>query len=102
MMTDVCDLCGAIENMIRTADPARRRAVARAFDGYAATFPGNYEWAVSGQAPALLHFLMGAIEMTCQQPSKPKPDFLAPSPAYPGGRIRYSNLFSLLSLWGSA
>ena len=65
MMTDVCDLCAAIENMIRTADPARRRAVARAFDGYAATFPGNYHWAVSGQAPALLHFLMGAIEMTC-------------------------------------
>jgi hypothetical protein len=74
MTTDVVDLTAAIENMIRTADPARRRAVARAFEGYARSFPTNYEWAVSGQAPALLHFLMGAIEMTCQQPSKPKPD----------------------------
>jgi hypothetical protein len=74
-MTDVVDLCAAIETMIRTADPARRRAVARAFDGYAATFPANYDWAVSGQAPALLHFLMGAIEMTCTEvPSKPKPN----------------------------
>ncbi len=73
-MTDVVDLCAAIENMVRTADPARRRAVARAFDGYAHSFPQNYEWAVSGQAPALLHFLMGAIEMTCAEaPCKPKP-----------------------------
>jgi hypothetical protein len=74
-MTDVVDVCSAIENMIRTADPARRRAVARAFDGYARSFPANYEWAVSGQAPALLHFLMGSIEMTCAEaPSKSKPD----------------------------
>ncbi len=74
-MTDVVTLCNAIENMIRTADPARRRAVARAFDDYAHTFPANYEWAVSGQGPALLHFLMGSIEMTCQEaPSKPKPN----------------------------
>jgi hypothetical protein len=30
---------------------------------------------VSGQAPALLHFLMGAIEMTCAEaPSQSKPD----------------------------
>ena len=74
--TDVVDLCAAIECMIRTADPARRRAVARAFDGYAQSFPANYDWAVSGQAPALLHFLMGAIEMTCAEaPSKtPKPN----------------------------
>jgi hypothetical protein len=40
-MTDVVDLCASIENMIRTADPARRRAVARAFDGYAQSFPGK-------------------------------------------------------------
>jgi hypothetical protein len=73
-MSDVVDLCASIENMIRTADPARRRAVAKAFDGYAREFPANYAWAVSGQAPALLHFLMGAVEMTCQEaPSKPKP-----------------------------
>jgi hypothetical protein len=77
-MTDVCDLCIAIENMVRTADPMRRRAVARAFDGYARSFPANYEWAVSGQAPALLHFLMGSIEMTCAEaPSKPKPNLAA-------------------------
>jgi hypothetical protein len=74
-MTDVVDLCASIENMIRTADPARRRTVARAFDGYARSFPANYEWAVSGQAPALLHFLMGAIETTCAEaPSKTKPN----------------------------
>jgi hypothetical protein len=74
-MTDVVDLCASIENMIRTADPARRRTVARAFDGYARSFPANYEWAVSGQAPALLHFLMGAIETTCAEaPSKAKPN----------------------------
>jgi hypothetical protein len=74
-MTDVVDLCASIEDMIRTADPARRRTVARAFDGYARSFPANYEWAVSGQAPALLHFLMGAIETTCAEaPSKAKPN----------------------------
>jgi hypothetical protein len=74
-MTDVVDLCAAIESMIRTADPTRRRAVARAFDGYAQSFPSNYHWAVSGQAPALLHFLMGSIEMTCAEkhPPRPKP-----------------------------
>jgi hypothetical protein len=75
MTTDVVDLCASIESMIRTADPARRRAVARAFDGYAQTFPANYDWAVSGQAPALLHFLMGAIEMTCAEaPKSSKPN----------------------------
>jgi hypothetical protein len=74
-MTDVVDLCASIEDMIRTADPARRRTVARAFDGYARSFPANYEWAVSPQAPALLHFLMGAIETTCAEaPSKAKPN----------------------------
>jgi hypothetical protein len=66
-MTDVVDLCAAIENMIRTADPAER-----AFDGYATTFPENYEWIVTGQAPALLHFLMGGIEMTCREVWAPK------------------------------
>jgi hypothetical protein len=48
--------------MIRTADPARRRTVARAFDGYARSFPANYEWAVGGQAPALLHFLWAQLK----------------------------------------
>jgi hypothetical protein len=87
-MTDVVDLCAAIENCLRTADPARRRAVARAFDDYARSFPANYDWAVSGQAPALLHFLMGSIEMTCAEaPSKPKPnlrviEFKKMEPAY--------------------
>jgi hypothetical protein len=74
-MTDVVHLCAAIENCLRTADPARRQAVSKAFDGYARSFPQDYEWAISGQAPALLHFLMGSIEMTCAEaPSKSKPD----------------------------
>jgi hypothetical protein len=86
-MTDVVHLCAAIENCLRTADPARRKAVAKAFDGYARSFPQNYEWAIGGQAPALLHFLMGSIEMTCAEaPSKSKPDlrvvpFRNPQPA---------------------
>jgi hypothetical protein len=85
-MSDVVHLCNAIENMIRTADPARRRAVARAFDAYAENYPGNYAWAQSGQAPALLHFLMGSIEMMCQKASsKPKPNLRViefPKPAH--------------------
>jgi hypothetical protein len=52
----------AVEEMIRSADSGKRQALAQIIDAYHEDYPDEFNWATGGQAPALLHNLMLAID----------------------------------------
>jgi hypothetical protein len=56
------DLSGAIGAAIATADPEKLKALDATLDAYARDFPDEIDWALGGQAPALLHQLLLAID----------------------------------------
>jgi hypothetical protein len=60
----------ALENIIRSATEAKRTALEAALDTYADEFSEEFDWAISGQSPALLHHLMMCIDLACH-PAKP-------------------------------
>jgi hypothetical protein len=56
----------AVEEMIRSADSEKRQALAHTIDVYHGDYPEEFNWATSGQAPALLHNLMLSIDTACR------------------------------------
>jgi hypothetical protein len=60
----------ALESLIKAAAEGERTALADALDAYADDFPEEFEWAVSGASPALLHHLMMTVDLACH-PAKP-------------------------------
>lgn len=66
------ELLDALEAVIQAADPAKRAALAEVLDGYAETFPDEFYWATSAQAPTLLHNLMMAVDASCRPESQSK------------------------------
>ena len=64
--TGMYDLLEAIEDAHRTADFEKRNALATALDGYAEDNAGDFFWATGRQAPALLHHIVLAIDLTCR------------------------------------
>ena len=58
---------------ISSADPETRAALAKAMDGYAEDFPGEYYWAIGAQSPSLLYHLVLAIDSSCRPESQSKP-----------------------------
>jgi hypothetical protein len=56
----------AVEEAIKTADPAKREALAQIIDAYHDDFPEEFDWATGERAPALLYNLMMAIDIACR------------------------------------
>ncbi len=63
-----------LEDLIKTADPAKREQVARLLDAYRIDYPEEVEWALGAQSPKLLYFLFLTIIGACQPdyPDRPK------------------------------
>jgi hypothetical protein len=74
-ITGIYELLDAIEAVIKAADPAKREALARTIDAYSEDFPEDFFWAISVQAPTLLHHMMNLIDAACRPEvqSKPRP-----------------------------
>jgi hypothetical protein len=75
-MSDVVDLCDAIEDALGEAPPEARRILAREIDGFWEAFPRMHQWVMSGFAPSFIYHVMSSIEMACRKDfkAKPKPD----------------------------
>jgi hypothetical protein len=73
--TDLHDVAEALEACIQACDPTKREALALALDGYHVTFPEDFHWAISGQAPRMLWQLFSAIDYAChpESPTTPRP-----------------------------
>jgi len=72
-ITGIYDLLAALEDVLQHADPERRAILARTIDRYHEDFPEDFHWAISTQAPALLHYLMTSIDGACRlEQSKPR------------------------------
>jgi hypothetical protein len=56
----------AVEETIKTADPAKRESLAAVIDAYHDDFPEEFDWATGKRAPALLYNLMMAIDIACR------------------------------------
>lgn len=54
----------ALEDLIKTAAPEKKAALAEAIEGYSNSFPDEFYWAVGAQAPTLLSNLMMAIDLS--------------------------------------
>jgi hypothetical protein len=69
------ELVDAIEAVIITSDPAKRKALAEVLDSYHEDFPEEFHWAISAQSPALLYHLLNTIDCACRPEfqSKPRP-----------------------------
>jgi hypothetical protein len=60
----------ALESLIKASAEGKRNELANALETYADDFPEEFEWAVGGQSPALLHHLMMIIDLA-SHPAKP-------------------------------
>ncbi len=60
------DLLAAIEELIRSADSEKKKALAVALDRYIEENAHDFFWATGPQAPALLHHIMMSIDLSCR------------------------------------
>jgi hypothetical protein len=78
-MTDADEVTGmyevleAIEDALRTADPAQLTSLAETIDAYAKDFPEEFFWATGAQAPWLLANLVLTIDSACRPERASKP-----------------------------
>jgi hypothetical protein len=63
----------ALEEVIKAADPSRRKHLAQTIDDYSQDFPEEFFWATGAQSPMLLHTLMMAIDVSCRPEAQSKP-----------------------------
>jgi hypothetical protein len=66
------ELLDALEAVIKSADPAKQRALVETIDGYAEHFPDDFYWAVGAQSPSLLSHLLMAIDSASRPDAKSK------------------------------
>jgi hypothetical protein len=69
----IYELLDAVEAVVKSADPAARKALAQTIDAYADDFPDEFYWAVGPQAPTLLNFMLSAIDAASRPPAQSKP-----------------------------
>jgi hypothetical protein len=60
------DLLAAIEELIRSADAERKKALAAALDRYIEENAHDFFWAIGPQSPALLHHIVMSIDLSCR------------------------------------
>jgi hypothetical protein len=60
------DFVHAIDDIIRSADPGKRKVLATKIDRYKKENSPDFLWATGPQAPTLLHNIMLTIEWACQ------------------------------------
>ena len=69
----IYELFDAVEAVVKSADPAQRKALAQTIDAYADDFPDKFYWAVGPQAPTFLSHLLFAIDTACRPEAQSKP-----------------------------
>jgi hypothetical protein len=63
--TGMYELLDALEAALKTADPAKRQALAKTSDAY--------HWAIGARAPTLLYHLFMSIDAACRPDKQSKP-----------------------------
>jgi hypothetical protein len=69
------ELMDALEAVIKSSGPEKRKALAETVDSYAEHFPDDFDWASGAQSPTLLSNLMMVIRTAPgpDEQSKPRP-----------------------------
>ena len=67
----IYELFDAVEAVVKSADPAQRKALAQTIDAYADDFPDEFYWAVGPQAPTFLSHLLFSIDTACRSAPRP-------------------------------
>jgi hypothetical protein len=62
--TDIFDFLDAVEDVIKSAPPEKRAALAQTINAYAKDFPEEFFWATGPQAPNMLHMLMVTVDIS--------------------------------------
>jgi hypothetical protein len=71
--TGMYELLDAAEAVVKAADPTKREALAETIDAYATgEFFDEFFWARGPQSPALLHYLINAIDSACRPETQTK------------------------------
>ena len=69
----IYELFDAVEAVVKSADPAQRKALAQTIDAYADDFPDEFFWAIGAQSPALLNHMLSTIDAACRPEKQLKP-----------------------------
>jgi hypothetical protein len=69
----IYELFDAVEAVVKSADPAQRKALAQTIDAYADDFPDEFYWAVGPQAPTFLSHLLFSIDTACGPEAQSSP-----------------------------
>ena len=72
-ITGMYELLEAIDAVIKTADPAKREALARTIDAYSEDFTEDFFWAMGAASPTLLSHLLQTIDTACRPDKQSKP-----------------------------
>ena len=63
----------ALEEALKSADPVKRKTLAKSIDAYAVDFPEDFHWAIGAQSPTFLYQLLMSIDTACRPDAQSKP-----------------------------
>ena len=71
-ITGMWELLDAMDEVLRAADPEKRKRLAETIDAYSEDFADEFFWATSAQAPALLFHMLNTVDAACRPEAQSK------------------------------
>ena len=71
-VTGMWELLDALDEVLRAADPEKRKRLAETIDAYSEDFADEFFWATSAQAPALLYHMLNTVDAACRPEAQSK------------------------------
>jgi len=66
------ELLDAMDEVLKAADPEKRKRLAETIDAYSEDFADEFFWATSAQAPALLYHMLNTVDAACRPEAQSK------------------------------
>ncbi len=71
-ITGMWELLDAMDEVLKAADPEKRKRLAETIDAYSEDFADEFFWATSAQAPALLYHMLNTVDAACRPEAQSK------------------------------
>jgi hypothetical protein len=71
-ITGMWELLDAMDEVLKAADPEKRKRLAETIDAYSEDFADEFFWATSAQAPALLFHMLNTVDAACRPDAQSK------------------------------
>jgi hypothetical protein len=71
-ITGMWELLDAMDEVLKAANPEKRKRLAETIDAYSEDFADEFFWATSAQAPALLYHMLNTVDAACRPEAQSK------------------------------